>query len=214
MFDHTPTTVFLVRHGETIWHAENQYAGSSDVALTERGVEQGESLGRWAATARLDAVVASDLSRARLTAAPAAENTGLPVLIEPELREVDFGDGEGLTRSQMAEVFPEPLAEWLAAPATLALPGGESGVAAIARAYAALVRIVKEHPGGRVLIVGHSTLARLLMCELLGIQPNNYRSVFPAIDNCAINELKLTVTEDGDGLSAALMRFNLPTSGF
>ena len=45
------TTLYVVRHGETEWHAENRYAGVSDVGLTETGREQAERLGRWAAGA-------------------------------------------------------------------------------------------------------------------------------------------------------------------
>ncbi|MBI0382368.1 histidine phosphatase family protein, partial [Streptomyces albiflaviniger] len=66
------TDFVLVRHGETVWHAENRYAGRTDVPLTEHGHQQAAELGAWAAGRRLDAVLSSPLSRARLTAEPAA----------------------------------------------------------------------------------------------------------------------------------------------
>lgn len=208
----SPTTVFFVRHGETLWHEENRYAGSSDIGLTERGVRQSEALGRWSATAELNAIVTSDLSRAVRTAVPAVAATGLQPRVEPALREVDFGEGEGKTRAEMAELFPEQLERWLEAPASRSLPGGESGVTAITRSLNALSGIVREHPGGRVLIVAHSTLARLLICELFGIDPNRYRTVFPAIDNCAINEFRLSAGSEGSSapMEASLVRLNVP----
>ena len=72
------TDLVLVRHGETVWHAENRYAGVSDVALTPRGEEQAARLARWARTAGLVAVWSSPLSRARRTAQGCAGAADLP----------------------------------------------------------------------------------------------------------------------------------------
>ncbi|WP_162794865.1 histidine phosphatase family protein, partial [Nonomuraea lactucae] len=66
------TTLVLVRHGETVWHAENRYAGLSDVELTPRGHAQAERLAAWSASAGLSAVRASTLSRAAVTASASA----------------------------------------------------------------------------------------------------------------------------------------------
>ena len=71
----------LVRHGQTVWHAENRYAGRSDVALTPRGVEQAAQLAVWAQTAGLAAVWSSTLSRARITAQACSEAAGLPLVV-------------------------------------------------------------------------------------------------------------------------------------
>ena len=65
------TRIVLARHGETAWHAENRYAGRSDVALTPRGHEQAELLAGWAARAGLSAIWCSPLGRAHETAAAA-----------------------------------------------------------------------------------------------------------------------------------------------
>ena len=105
------TTFFLARHGETIWHAEHRYAGNSDVALTRRGLGQAAGLGAWAVDAHLDAIVASPLSRARRSAAPAVESTGLSLRLDDRLVEIDFGDAEGLTPDEIAERWP---ADWAA----------------------------------------------------------------------------------------------------
>jgi probable phosphoglycerate mutase len=198
------TELVLVRHGETVWHAENRYAGVSDVGLTERGAAQAQRLGRWAAAHPVDAVAASTLSRARLTAQPAAEALGLPLSTDERLCEVDFGAGEGLTRTEMAERFPEALAAFLAAPARNPLPSGEPGTAAIDRARPALDALVAEHPDGRVLVVMHSTLLRLVLCDLLGIDPDRYRTVMPSVANGALTTVRT------DGTSYALLGFNVP----
>ncbi|MEU6819525.1 histidine phosphatase family protein [Streptomyces atriruber] len=200
------TDFVLVRHGETVWHDGNRYAGRTDVELTPRGLRQAAALGEWAAGERIDAVVSSPLSRARLTARPAAEALGLAPYIEERLLEVDFGRGEGLTRDEMRERFPEELAAFLRDPVAHHLPGGEDPRAAAERASAALSDLADAHPEGRVLVVAHSTLVRLVLCHQLGIPLADYRRVFPALHNGALTELRL---RDGQ---TALLRLNAPTS--
>ncbi|MBW5425715.1 histidine phosphatase family protein [Streptomyces sp. BG9H] len=198
------TDFVLVRHGETVWHDGNRYAGRTDVALTPRGLRQAAALGAWAAGERIDAVVTSPLSRAKLTAAPAARALGLVPRVDERLLEVDFGRGEGLTRDEMRERFPEETAAFLRDPVAHHLPGGEDPRAAAERAGAALADLADEHPDGRVLVVAHSTLVRLLICRQLGIPLAAYRRVFPALHNGALTELRLS---DGQ---TALLRLNAP----
>ncbi|MEI5100602.1 histidine phosphatase family protein [Streptomyces sp. PmtG] len=198
------TDVILVRHGETVWHEGNRYAGRTDVALTPRGRLQAAELAAWAARERIDAVYSSPLSRARLTAAPAAEALGVAPREDPRLREVDFGRGEGLTRAEMRERFPEALDAFLDDPVAHHLPDGEDPKAAAARASACLDDLAAAFPEGRVLVVAHSTLLRLLLCERLGIPLRAYRRVFPHLDNGALTELRLR------GERTALLRFNAP----
>ena len=179
------TELVLVRHGETEWHAENRYAGRSDVALTALGEAQADDLAGWAAGAGLDAVLTSPLSRARRTAGPAATAAGLDVVVDRRLVEVDFGTAEGLTRDEMRARFPDELSAFLAAPASCPLPGGERGTDAVARARPALDAACRSWPAGRVLVVAHQTLLRLLLCDLVGLPLDHYRAVFPALDPAA-----------------------------
>ena len=183
------TTFFLARHGETEWHADHRYAGASDVALTRHGLGQAAALGAWAVDARLDAIVASPLSRARRSAAPSIETTGLPLRIDDRLVEIDFGLGEGLTPDEIATRFPAEWEAFRSAPASNPLPGAESGRAGIARALPVLDELVAEIPDGRVLIVAHATLLRLLLCELCGIHPDGYRDLLPVLGNCTITTI-------------------------
>ncbi|MFE6158174.1 histidine phosphatase family protein [Streptomyces sp. NPDC056486] len=200
------TDFILVRHGETVWHAENRYAGRTDVPLTEHGHEQAASLAEWARTAGLTAVWSSPLSRARLTAAPAADACGLTPRVDERLYELDFGRGDGLTRDEMRERFPEQLAAFLDDPVENHLPGGEDPRDAAVRAAACLADIAREQPDGRVLLVAHSTLVRVLLCHLLGIPLGEYRRVFPQLFNGALTEIRV---EDG---RTALLRLNTPAT--
>jgi probable phosphoglycerate mutase len=201
----TITTLYLVRHGQTVWHAENRYTGSSDIALTPEGEAEAGRLADWAMAARPNAVYSSPLKRARRTAEPSAQALGLDVVEHRDLREVDFGLGEGLTRSEMRSRFPEALDAFLRAPAEHPLPEGERGLDAIARARPIVDAMVEERRGGSVLLVVHSTLLRLLLCDLLDLEPNRYRSLFPRVVNCAITTVEV-------GETMALTGLNVPVA--
>jgi len=198
------TDLVLVRHGETVWHAENRYAGSSDVALTPRGREQAALLAAWARTAGLAAVWSSTLSRARTTAETCSAVTGLPLEVDARLCELDFGEGEGLTSAEMTARFPDARAAFVADPAAHPLPGGEDPVVAAHRFTECLQEIAAKHPDGRVLVVAHSSAIRLALCHLIGVPLKEYRRLFPAVGNCALTELRV---RDG---RTALLQFNTP----
>ena len=205
------TTFLLARHGETEWHAEHRYAGASDIGLTERGRAQAERLAEWAATARLDAIVASTQQRARLTAEPASRATGLALATDPRLVEVDFGLAEGMTPDEIAAAYPEAWADFERRPARHPLPGAEAGVDAIVRALPALDELATAHEGGRVLVVMHATLMRLVTCELIAIDPDGYRDIFPVVDNCALLTLEVPWHADSAvPVRARLLGFNAP----
>lgn len=199
------TKLILTRHGETVWHAEHRYAGSSDIALTERGKQQAEDLAAWAVTHRPDVLVSSTLSRSWNTADAVAKATGLEHWSDAGLNEVDFGKGEGLTMAELYEKYPDAAAAFEKAPAQSPMPAGEPGAIAVARALKVLARIIRKADGGTALVVGHGTLMRLVICTLISIDPNLYRDVFPEVGNCALTTLEF------DGDKAALLNFNAPT---
>lgn len=200
----SPATLLLARHGQTVWHAENRYAGVSDIALTDEGRRQARQLGEWAALNRVDAVWTSTVSRAIETARPACEALGLTPRREHELRECDFGEVEGRTLAEFAAEQPEWAREYRADPVAHPFPEAEDPRAAAARGAAALRRIADGHPGQRVLVVAHNTLLRLVLCELLSIPLGAYRRVFPQLRNAAVSEVR--IGEQG----GALLSLNVP----
>ncbi len=197
--------IVLVRHGETVWHAENRYAGSTDIELSARGHEQARALALWAKHARFARLYVSPIVRARLTAQPVAEALGQTPTVDRRLREIDFGVGEGLTAQEIQARFPEQHAAFLKDPVAHFLQGGEDPLAVIARGREALSRIAGETGAQeRVLVVTHNSVIRLLLCDLLGIAPAKYRDVFPALQNVSVTEILLA--ERG----AALLCLNVP----
>ncbi|MEO3762040.1 histidine phosphatase family protein [Streptomyces sp. B8F3] len=213
--------VIFVRHGESVWHGENRYAGATDIDLTDHGRDQAAALADWAAQAGLTAVWSSPMLRCRQTAAGSAARAGLPLHLDERLRELDFGVAEGLTRAEMRERMPEAVASFEADPVASHFPGGEDPAAVVERYLAFLAELRAEHDtgeqgeakqadgkkgDGRILVVAHSTAIRLTLCRLLDLPLRDYRRRFPRLANCALNELVLS-----DG-TPSLLTLNRPVT--
>ncbi|MGW0982994.1 histidine phosphatase family protein [Streptomyces xiamenensis] len=195
--------LLLVRHAQTVWHRENRYAGArTDPALTEAGERQTAALAVAGVGEGVEVVVSSPLGRAVRTATPAAEAVGTSVEREPGLREADFGTLEGRTRQ---EADPELVARFVADPVAHPFPGAEPPAEAAARAAGALRSVHARHPGRTVLVVAHSTILRLALCELIGLPLSHYRRIFPRVENVAFTEIALPADPTGP---AALLCLN------
>ncbi len=204
-------TLLLARHGQTVWHAENRYAGGdSDVDLTPAGAEQARRLAAFARGRGVDAVVSSPVRRARETAAPAAAALGVAVDVVDDLREVRFGIVEGRTLDEVAAQEPDGAAlveRFRADPVAHPFPGAEPPADAAARCAAALRAVAAGAPGATVLVVAHNTLLRLGLCVLIGVPVARYRHVFPRLDNAAVSEITLAADP---ARPAALRSLNIP----
>ena len=104
--------LLMMRHGATANNAEARYTGQSDVPLSPLGERQVEALARALADARPDAIVSSDLLRARSTAAAIVRYHKVPVLLDPDLREISMGAWEGLTYAEALGRDPGLVAAW------------------------------------------------------------------------------------------------------
>jgi broad specificity phosphatase PhoE len=175
--------VAFLRHGETTFHAENRYAGATDVALTATGHEQARRLGRWACGVRLAGLWCSDLMRAIDTAATIGQATGVSPHVDTRFRELDFGQGEGRTRDEMHELFGSAREQFEIDPQAHPLPCAERPSDAIRRARPALTEaLTSARADGLLVIITHSTLLRVLTMDLIGIPVARYRTLLPAIE--------------------------------
>jgi probable phosphoglycerate mutase len=164
------TVFLLVRHGATGHTAERRFSGCTgdDPPLSGLGERQATALAtRLAGGPRIDAVVCSAMSRARRTAQIVAAAGDLPVRVEADLREIDFGEFEGRTGPEVERRWPAELAAWRASPA-VAPPGGESVEQVAARVAALRERWARRHPSGTVLLVGHLYPVRVSALDALG----------------------------------------------
>ena len=169
--------MLLARHGETDWNRELRIQGSSDIDLNELGREQAEALADELADVEVDAIYASDLSRARATAEAVAARKQLPVRLDARLRERSFGTWEGLTREDIEERF---------APGDR--PDGETDEEVRARVLSAIQDISAAHPGEQVLVVSHGGALNALWHHALGERIERW-------GNCAV--YKLAVRDNG-----------------
>jgi len=164
-----PTTMLLLRHGETVHTAEKRFsgAGGQDPALTPEGERQAQAAAeRLARLGAVDVVVSSPMRRARQTADLAAAALGLDVREHDGVRECAFGEWEGLTFAEVRERWPDELSRWLADP-TVAPPGGESFDAVRRRVQVARDKLLARYAGRTVLVVTHVTPTKMLVRDVL-----------------------------------------------
>jgi probable phosphoglycerate mutase len=156
------TTLLLVRHGETDWNADGRLQGHTDRPLSDHGRRQAQKLAEELEGEEIEAIYASDLARARETAEIVGGRLGLPVELDPDLREKDWGTWEGLTSIERDRV------EFV----------GESTEAHQERMLRSLQRIAERHPGdGRVVVVTHGGSMRRVQTALMGV-------ALPVVENC------------------------------
>jgi len=160
-------TLFLFRHGETDWNREGRLQGHTDTPLNQTGLVQAQALSEILRPHRLDAVVSSDLSRARTTAQIVAEALGLPLFTDAGLRETDVGAAEGLLWSDAKTRFGEGLTERWYSDGDVAFPGGETGTETRIRGLAALQRFAAAQPFRRIGVSTHGAMLRQLMKHAL-----------------------------------------------
>ena len=143
------TTIFLVRHGETVDNARQIMQGQTQGCLNEKGREQALQVAQRLAEEQIDAVVASDLNRAIQTAEYIGAPHGLSVTTTPLLRERDWGGFTGRFIPDLkGEVWPDDI---------------ESEEALLLRARAFLLYITTTYPGKRVVAVGHGIMNKAVL---------------------------------------------------
>ena len=163
-----PTRLLLLRHGQTELSQQRRYSGRGDPALTDLGRRQAEDAARYlSGRGGISAVVSSPLRRAHDTAAAAAGALGLPVSVDEDLVETDFGHWEGLTFREAAERHPELHGRWLS-DTSIRPPEGESFDEVRTRVQRFLDGVIAERGPGTVLVVSHVTPIKTLLRLALG----------------------------------------------
>lgn len=181
--------VYFIRHGETDWNRQRRTQGFSDPALNETGREQAERIARFLAGEPLVAVYSSPLRRALGTARAIAACHGLPVCLDPDLREQNQGVLEGLSLEEMRQRYPEVVAAWAENAAALTLPGGESLGEVQERAWRALQKIREKHAPGPVAVVSHNLAILSLLCRSLGLPLPLFRRLRQSVGAVSLVEL-------------------------
>jgi len=174
-----------VRHGITESNNARQFAGHTDVELNATGHKQAERLRDRLADNKIDAIYSSDLKRALVTAEIISAGHKLDIVTCPELREINYGDIEGLTFEKINRLYPEVAESLTNFRPQLSFPGGESFEEFTERACKFLDRLKRHTPSQTILIVSHGGLLRVLVCHLTGVKLTHWRLLH--FDNASLS---------------------------
>jgi len=194
--------LFLVRHGETESNRQGLALGRADVPLNDLGRKQAGQLASAFADEPLLAVYSSPLQRTIDTARPIAAAHDLTVAIEPAFIEMDVGEVEGLTFSELRERYPQLLETWASAQGPQSpMPGGECLLDVQQRAISAVQSLATRHADGAVCVVTHNFVILSLLADVLAIDLAGFRRLRHAVG--AITTLELRA-----GRPARVLRLN------
>ena len=183
--------LIIIRHAQTVWNAAGRIQGQADPELSDAGRKQCELVAGRLASTSIDALYASDLSRARQTAeAVASRHPGLPVQVDAGLREIDLGAWEGATRATLQAGWPELFNQWQQQPSWGLVPDGEGALAFHARVLDTFSRIAATSGGeASVAVVTHIGVLRTLLSTIVGAPPHDPRWPW-TIDHTALTLLQ------------------------
>jgi probable phosphoglycerate mutase len=187
---------------------DDRFAGHTEIDLNKNGIDQSNKLKIWAVNQNIDMVYTSALSRSICTAKPSVDALAITPMINSNLNEVNFGEIEGLTKDQFRSNFPKVWEEFQVSPANTMFPSGETGSLAVKRALECFSTILENKNSAEIMIVSHGTLIRLLLTHFLSKDLNQYRNLFPIIDNVGITTISLESVSSHGINNFKIFRYN------
>lgn len=184
--------LLICRHGRTAWNAVQRLQGQRDVDLDDTGRVEAKRAARILATEQPDVLISSDLLRARNTATEIGAASGLPVVTDSRLREVGYGEWEGLAVEQIAQRYPDEHLRWKAG-RQVRVDGVEDLDQVTKRMLEALTEAADSAPGGTVVAVGHGGSIKHGLAALLG-WPGEVARSLRGLSNCHWLDLRLDST--------------------
>ena len=165
------TSIWLVRHGQTELNKQRRYQGATDSALTPFGLRQAEALALRLRRIPFKLAVVSPALRARLTAETILGDRNAPIVDEARWAETNHGRWEGLTYGEVRARFPQEALSRFADALQGRPSGGESLAEVAGRVAEGWAALLRQSPGGRVLVVTHATPIQLVLCAIAGMSP-------------------------------------------
>jgi len=163
------TRVYLIRHGETVYHGTGKIYGQMDIPLSPRGEEQSRELAERLRKKPIAAVLSSDLQRASAGANLLADSLGVAVRTHPEFRERSLGVWQGLTWDEIIERYPLDFEGYRASRTLYRIPGAENFEDLSARVLPMFNRLLGEFSGREFALVCHGGVTRVILGEVLGL---------------------------------------------
>ena len=195
------TTIMLIRHGETEWNILGKFQGSTDIPLSNEGIRQAFML-KERLKSDFDYIFSSPLKRAYETAKILCNESGKQVSIAEEIREINFGEWEGLTVKGIAEKYPDIFNEWRNDKREGKFCGGDmSTLNASIRAKNCIMEIANKHKGKKIVIVAHGGIIKAGLLGIFEWDMSMYHKI--ALGNTCVN----TITFNDD-MKPALLGLN------
>lgn len=161
------TRIDLLRHGAC--EGGEIFRGSTDVVLSDTGWQQMRDKVAAVDDTQWDCIISSPLQRCLRFAEFLSSQRSTAMAVQDDLREMHFGDWEGLPHAEARKRFPKEWTEFWESPAVASPPNGESMLDFCQRITTGIDTIAKEHQGKAVLLVVHGAVIRVMMCHLLGM---------------------------------------------
>ncbi len=168
------TTIYLVRHGRTAWNKEEIFRGTKDIPLDEQGREEARLGGQWLKEKAIDAVYSSPLSRSVETAEAIAGNHGLEVKLLPGIKDINYGQWEGIAHDEVIKRWPDLYRQWKTMPHLVTFPDGESLEMVGKRSMEALMELVERHPKETLVLVAHRAVNKVMVAALIGLDNSHF----------------------------------------
>ena len=159
--------IFIVRHGETAYNRARRFQGFLPIPLNETGRDQAQRLGSYLQQTQIDCVYTSDLTRCTETAELVCGDRSIDIIHDERLREHNLGQFQGLTRDQIADLYPLEFMRWRSNDAYV-VPGGESRVMLRKRVITAWQDIISTCSGEQIMLVSHGGSIRQLLTAVFG----------------------------------------------
>jgi broad specificity phosphatase PhoE len=166
--------LILIRHGETLWNKEGRIQGTSDIELSAAGIEQARLLALSLKDHTIEAIHASPLKRALQTAEIINEFHRKEIQTHQDLTEMDQGDFEGFSFKELMARQKDFLNKWIADPASVKMPNGESLAQLQQRAWRAMEAIINKEENA--VVVAHNFTIAAILCRLRNISLSEFRS--------------------------------------
>lgn len=181
------TAVFVLRHPQTTWNAEERYQGRLDAPPSAKGKQQAQRASAVFCRGDVDAVYTSPMARARYLARLVSGSSGAPITVDERLTEIGQSPWEGLHVSEIRVRYADLLREWHHRPDLVRFPRGESLQDVRVRTLSALDDIMARYPDGSVALVTHSVVIQVLVAEALSLELRHLHRV--RVDNAGITTI-------------------------
>ena len=189
----SPTTLCIVRRGETDWNTERRIQGHMDTALNAAGLAQAEATARGIKGWDIEAIYSSDLMRALQTAERLSPVSGVPVQPESGLRERHFGRMQGMNYDEMLALDAAEAERFKSRDLYYDFGGGEMLIAFADRIHATVERLASRHAGQTILLVTHGGVLDIIHRRAAGRDLSSPRDF--VVPNAALNWVEV----DADG---------------